>query len=69
MSHETIHTTNANKKISTSFYSSFWFVVLLAGLFVAAVNFVRVMSHDDGGHGSGHSTEAHHNPAGHSGGH
>jgi hypothetical protein len=32
--------------------------VILAGLFIAAVNFVRIMGHDDeGGHGTEHATE------------
>lgn len=46
-------------KSRTSFKASFWFVAILVGLFIAALNFVRVMSDDqEGGHG-GHATEAH----------
>jgi hypothetical protein len=62
MSHEAHHDTHhtpADTKPNTSYYAAFWFVVIIAGLFVAAVNFVNVMSNDDeGGHGAGgHATE------------
>ena len=44
-------------------------MIILAVLFISAVNFVKVMSHDDGGHGdAGHSTE-HAAPAHNDGGH
>jgi hypothetical protein len=60
MSHEEHHDTHhqaAETKPTTSFRSSVWFMIILAGLFVAAVNFVNVMSHDEGeGHGE-HGTE------------
>lgn len=60
--HETHHGDNhhpTEETPATPFRSSFWFVVILAGLFIAAVNFVDVMGHDDGeGHGTGHATEA-----------
>jgi hypothetical protein len=48
MSHETHHQTD--NRPGTSFKSSFWFVIILVGLFIAAVNFVNVMGHDDEGH-------------------
>lgn len=54
--HSTDHHVIQDEKPTSSFRSSFWLVVILAGLFIAAVNFVTVMSHDDGGHG-GHGTE------------
>lgn len=50
MSHET-HRPTSNKP-TTSFSASFWFVVILAGLFIAAVNFVNVMGHDEGHEGA-----------------
>lgn len=57
MSHDT-HTTPVDNKPGSSFTSSIWFMLIIAGLFVAAVNFVNVMNHDDGGHGEeGHATE------------
>ena len=63
MSHDTHHTTT-DKRPGSSFTASIWFMLILAGLFIAAVNFVKVMSHDDGGHGEEHATEhaapAHH---------
>ena len=63
MAHETHHDAHQQetKKISSNFSSSFWFVIIVVGLFVAAVNFVGVMSHDDGGHGA--HGEAHEAPA------
>jgi len=39
-----------------------WFFFVIAVVFVAAVNFVNVMSHDDG---SGHGAEAHNTSATH----
>lgn len=60
MSHEAHHDTHhhvEDPKPTTSFRASFWFVIILAGLFIAAVNFVSVMSHDEGGHEGGHATE------------
>lgn len=48
-----------DKKPTVPFRSSLIFVIFLIALFVAAVNFVDVMSHDtDAGHGGGHNTEA-----------
>jgi hypothetical protein len=58
--HHDSHHTPAETKPTTSYRAAFWFVIILAGLFVAAVNFVNVMGHDEGGHGAGHEThEAH----------
>ena len=58
MAHEAHHDTHhapAEDRPTSSFRSAYWFVIILAGLFVAAVNFVSVMSHDDAeGHGGGH---------------
>jgi hypothetical protein len=53
MAHETHHHSSDNQP-RTAISSSFWFVLILAGLFIAAVNFVRSSSsgHDD--HGTGH---------------
>lgn len=56
MSHEAHHDTHHHTadKPTTSFRSSVWFVIILVGLFVAAVNFVNVMGHDE--EGEGHET-------------
>lgn len=67
MSHDTHHKVE-DKKPGSSFTSSIWFMLIMAGLFIAAVNFVGVMSHDEGGHGEeAHGTEhaapAHHDDA------
>ena len=56
MSHETRH--QSDNKPTTSYRAAFWFVVILAGLFIGAVNFVNVMSHDEGGgHGATHEAK------------
>ena len=47
MAHET-H--SEDKAISSASTASFWFVLVLAGLFVAAVNFVDVMGSGDEEH-------------------
>lgn len=39
------HTDNSSK---TSYTSAFWFVLILAGLFIGVINFVNVMGHDEG---------------------
>lgn len=67
MAHETHHGTENKSKTALS--SSFWFVLILAGLFIAAVNFINVMSHDDGGHGAGHETHETHQPGTEAAGH
>lgn len=70
MAHETTHhhhDTPLDKTPATPFKSSFWFVIILVGLFVAAVNFVNVMGHDDGGHGGGHGEATHETPTTHEG--
>lgn len=52
MSHDTHQHTEA-KGPKTPLVSAFWFVLVLVFLFIAAVNFVNVMSHDEGeGHGA-----------------
>lgn len=60
MGHDTHHSTPAETRPTASFRSSFWLVVILAGLFVAAVNFISVMGHDEEG---GHATTEHAAPA------
>lgn len=60
MAHEAHHDnhSNADARPTTSFRSAYWFVIVLVFLFVAAVNFVSVMSNDEeAGHGE-HHTEA-----------
>lgn len=58
MSHETHHQTETKPVVS--FKSSFWFVAILAGLFIGAVNFISVMGHDDEkGHEEAHATQMH----------
>jgi hypothetical protein len=53
MSHETHHHTD--NKPGSSYGAAFWFVLILVGLFIGAINFVNVMGHDEGGgHGATH---------------
>lgn len=64
MSHDTHqHHETPNEKPTLQFQSAFYFVIIIAGLFIATIAFVKSMSHDEGGHGahaSGHATEATH---------
>lgn len=55
MSHDT-HSTHSNEnKTIISFKNSFWLVIILVGLFIAALNFIQVESaHEGEGHGGGH---------------
>jgi|GEM_PF-1428983 len=48
------NTPETEKKSVTALRSSFWFTVILVGLFIAALNFVNVMSsgHEEEGHGA-----------------
>lgn len=60
MSHDAHHTESKIKPQAAG-KPSFWFVVIIVGLFIAAINFVNVMGHDsDEGHGAAtHGTEHH----------
>lgn len=71
MSHDT-HDTHGhhhhfpeNDKPVIAFKSAFYFVLIIAGLFVAAMGFVKSMGHDESGHGGGHAT--HQEAGGHEG--
>ncbi len=57
MSHETHHHPVDPRPTKTPFISSFWLVIILVGLFIGAVNFVKVMSHTEGGHGATEHTK------------
>lgn len=67
MSHDTHH--KDDNKPGSSFTSSIWFMLLLAFLFVSAVNFVEIMGHDEGSHGTEqhdeHATSEHHGAESH----
>jgi hypothetical protein len=52
--HHENHGQDERTKSKTSFQSSFWFVIILVGLFIAAINFVNVM----GKSGEGEKSEA-----------
>lgn len=47
MSHDTHTSHDLDNRPTTSFRSAFWLVIILAGLFIAAVNFVKIESSSD----------------------
>lgn len=57
--HEHHHETHNDKPV-LEFNSAFYFVIILAGLFIASIGFVKSMSHDEGGHGAQHTEAAGH---------
>ena len=61
MAHETHNDSNSEKSKSiVSFKSSFWLVVILVGLFIAALNFIKVMgNHEEGKGEKAETTEMH----------
>ena len=64
MAHDTHHQPAANNGPKTPLGSAFWFVLVLVILFISSVNFVNVMSHDEGGHGT-HAEATHEAAASH----
>jgi hypothetical protein len=60
------HHETHNDKPTVEFKSAFYFVIILAGLFLASISFVQSMSHDEaghGGHGAQHSEASSHDAA------
>ena len=47
MSHDTNHGHSKEKQSIISFKNSFWLVIIIVGLFVAALNFVKAESGND----------------------
>jgi outer membrane biosynthesis protein TonB len=63
MSHDTHHGHSTENKTIISFKNAFWLVVILVGLFVAALNFVQVESKPEAEEHHGHEMmheDAHH---------
>ena len=58
MSHDTGHGHSTENKTIISFKNSFWLVVILVGLFVAALNFINAESGSEEGEGH-EKTEMH----------
>jgi hypothetical protein len=60
--HDTDQPASEIRKSTISYRSAFWFTIILAGLFIAAVNFVNIMgkSGEEEGHNNNveHATEA-----------
>ena len=64
MSHDTHghHHDTHNDKPVVEFKSAFYFVLILAGLFIASIAFIKSMSHNEGGHeahGAAHTEAGH----------
>lgn len=60
MSHDTHNAHSKENKTIISFKNSFWLVIILVGLFIAALNFIQVESaHGGEGHGGGHGAATH----------
>lgn len=55
------HAAPTVEKSKTALRSSFFLIIILAGLFICAINFINAMSHDAGdGHSAGHGEAALH---------
>jgi hypothetical protein len=54
--HQDTHHVSDNSKSKIAFKSSFWFVIILVGLFIAALNFIGAMSSGEEG-GKAEKTE------------
>lgn len=67
MSHEAHHGAahSTENKPKTSLNSSFWFVLILVLLFVAAINFISEMGHSEGHEGGHEATHTEHAAGGH----
>jgi hypothetical protein len=52
MAHDSHHEHSTDNKIKTSFSASFWLIIILVGLFIAALNFIQAETdgaeHDHG---------------------
>ncbi len=65
MSHDTHNAHSKENKAVISFGNAFWLVIIIVGLFIAALNFIQVESASSGeGHGheathGGHEAAAH----------
>ncbi len=53
----------ASEKPNASSSAAFWAVLIFVGLIIGFINFVQVMSHDEG-HGGGHGTTTEHQAPG-----
>ena len=68
MSHDTHNGHSTENKTIISFKSSFWLIIILVGVFVAALNFIQAESGGEEGHeGHGEATHEMHHAAGHEG--
>ncbi len=66
MSHDTNHGQSTENKTIISFKNSFWLVIIIVGLFIAALNFIQVESAGEGeGEGKGKEASEMHATHGH----
>lgn len=65
MSHDTHHGHSTENKAKISFGNGFWLVIILVGLFVAALNFIQVESAGEGHGGHGEAIHEAHGGAHH----
>jgi len=59
MSHDTHNGHSTEKKTVLSFRNSFWLIIILVGLFIAALNFVQAESAGEAGHEGAKTEESH----------
>ncbi len=65
MSHDTNHGHSDKKETIISFKNSFWLVIIIVGLFIASVNFIKAESGGEEGEAKGkEATEMKHEAAG-----
>ena len=55
MGHDTNHGHSKENKTIISFKNSFWLVIIIVGLFIAALNFVKAESGSEEGEGKANS--------------
>lgn len=60
------HSTHEEKPLISS-KAAMMFALIIVGLILGTMNFVKAMSHSEEVHGGGHGTEATHGEAGHEG--
>lgn len=58
------HSTHEEKPVLAS-KSAMMFALIIVGLFIATMNFIKAMSHSEEGHGGAHQTEAAHGAPAH----
>lgn len=60
MSHDTNHGHTTENKTIISFKNSFWLIIIIVGLFIAALNFIQAESGGEGHEAKAEAAEMHH---------